>query len=219
MKDADRIIVLHSTAFSEKSLVIHCLSRQYGRRSFLVGNVSRTAAFFQPLNILDCEIAANPKSSLFRASAFQSAHPLAGIRSSYGKNAISMFMAEVLFRALREDADESGLFEWMESEILLLDALEGSYANFHIRFLLDFAAAMGFSPSMEALLPFMEECGAAAGTFLRCSPADSMLVPLNGTQRSFLCTRLLKYLEFHLESKLNIRSLAILQELQTNNRI
>lgn len=219
MKNADRIIVLHSTAFSEKSLVIHCLSRQYGRRSFLVGNVSRSTAFFQPLNILDCDIAANPRSSLFRASAFASAHPLAGIRSSYGKNAISMFMAEVLFRALREDADETGLFEWMESEILLLDALEGSYANFHIRFLMDFAAAMGFSPSMEALLPFLEDSSVTAGRFLSGTPADSMLVPLSGKERSELCTRLLKYLEFHLESALNVRSLAILQEIQTNDRI
>lgn len=216
MKEADRIIVLHSTAFSEKSLVIHCLSRQYGRRSFLVGNISRSMAFFQPMNILDCEIAANPKSSLFKASGFVSAHPLAGIRSSFGKNAISMFMAEILFRGLKEGIDEPGLFEWMESEILLLDALEGSYANFHIRFLLDFAAAMGFSPSMEALLPFLEESSAVAGRFLTGTPADSMLIPLTGEQRSLLCARLLKYLEFHLESALNIRSLAILQEIQTN---
>ena len=214
MRDADRIIVLHSTAFSEKSLVIHCLSRQYGRRSFLVGNATRSMAFFQPLNILDCEISPNPKSSLFKASGFASAHSLTGIRSSYGKNAISMFMAEVLFRALREETGETGLFEWMEGEILLLDALEQSYANFHIRFLLDFAAAMGFSPSMDALMPFLEDSCTVAGEFLRSGVADSMLIPLNGRERSQLCAKLLKYLEFHLESALNIRSLSVLQELQ-----
>lgn len=214
MKEADKIIVLHSTAFSEKSLVIHCLSRQYGRRGLLVGNISRSMAFFQPLNILDCEISSNPKSSLARASGFASAHPLTGIRSSYGKNAISMFMAEVLFRAVREGIEENGLFEWMEREILLLDALDGNYANFHIRFLLDFAAAMGFSPSMEALMPFLENSSAVAGRFLSCDTADSMLIPLSGRERSELCAKLLKYLEFHLESALNVRSLAVLQEIQ-----
>lgn len=214
MKEADKIIVLHSTAFSEKSLVIHCLSRQYGRRGLLVGNISRSMAFFQPLNILDCEISSNPKSSLARASGFANAHPLTGIRSSYGKNAISMFMAEVLFRAVREGIEENGLFEWMEREILLLDALDGNYANFHIRFLLDFAAAMGFSPSMEALMPFLENSSAVAGRFLSRDTADSMLIPLSGRERSELCAKLLKYLEFHLENALNVRSLAVLQEIQ-----
>lgn len=214
MKIPDRVIILNTTRFSERSLVIHCLSREWGRRSFLVGNAARLMPFFQPLSMLDCEITENPRSQLYNASAFSDAHPLVGLRSSYGKNAISMFMAEVLYRALREGVEEPGLFEWCEKEIMLLDALEGSYANFHICFLLDFAAAMGFSPSYDALLPFLEDSAAVAHEFLQRNATDAMLLPITGTRRSELCARLLKYLECHLEAPLNIRSLAVLQEIQ-----
>lgn len=214
MKVQDRVIVLNGTPFSEKSLVLHCLSREWGRRSFLVSNASRLMPFFQPLNILDCEVAENPKSRLYKASSFSSVAPLAGIRSSYGKNAISMFMAEVLYRALREDVSEPGLFAWCQEEILLLDALQADYANFHIRFLLDFASAMGFSPSYDALLPFLDDSAALAGEFLSRDAADSMLIPVSGARRSDLCARLLKYLECHLEAPLKIRSLSVLQEIQ-----
>lgn len=214
MKTPDRIIILNTTRFSERSLVLHCLSKNWGRRSFLVANAEKLMAFFQPLCILDCDIAENPRSQLYNASAFSDASPLVGIRSSYGKNAISMFMAEVLFRALKEGVEEPGLFEWCEKEILLLDALAGDYANFHIRFLLDFASALGFSPSYEALLPFLDTSAATAREFLERDAADAMLIPVSGAQRSELCARLLKYLECHLEATLNIRSLAVLQEIQ-----
>lgn len=214
MHSPDRIIILNTTRYSERSLVLHCLSRQWCRRSFLVGNASKLMPFFQPLSILDCDIADNPKSTLKNAKNFSDAHVLTGIRSSYGKNAISMFMAEVLYRALREGVEEPGLFEWCEGEIMLLDALEGNYANFHIRFLLDFAAAMGFSPSYEALLPFLEDSAAAARDFLQCDAADAMVIQLTGAKRSELCARLLKYISFHLETNLNIKSLEVLQEIQ-----
>ena len=214
MLTPDRIIILNCTRFAERSLVLHCLSRQYGRCAFLVGNASKLMPFFQPLSILDCDTSDNPKSSLRNAKNFSDAHTLAGIRSSYGKNAISMFMAEVLFRAVREGSDEPGLFDWCESEIILLNELEGNYANFHIRFLLDFAAAMGFSPSFEALAPFLDGNMAIAREFLQCSAADAMLIRLNGDGRSELCERLLKYLSFHLELSLHIKSLDVLREIQ-----
>lgn len=208
-----QIIVLNSTPYSEKSLVLHCLGAENSRCALMVGNASRLMPFFQPLNILDCEVSENGRAGMRNASAFASAYPLAGIRSSFGKNAISMFMAEVLYRALREGVEEPGLFEWCRQEILLLDAMEGNYANFHIRFLMDFASAMGFSPTYDALLPFMEDRSALAGEFLGREAASSMLLPVSGAVRTELCARMLKYLEAHLETTLNIRSLAVLREL------
>ena len=213
MKQPDTIIILHYTPYSERAVVLHTVSRLYGRRSFIVRNASRSISFFQPLSILDCEITESPKTQLFSASLFTSAHPLAGIRGSYSKNAISMFMAEVLLRAIREGSQEEGLFEWCRSEILLLDAMEDGFANFHVRFLLDFAAAAGFSPGMADLLPFAEDSAGVLQRLVEAGPAGAMLVPLSGTQRSEACARLLKYLEFHLETPLHIRSLAVLGEL------
>lgn len=169
--------------------------------------------FFQPLNILECEITTSSKSTLMSAKNFSSGKALASIRTSYGKNAISIFMAEVLYRSMSEGIEEDGVFDWCEKQIMLLDALEGNYANFHLYFLLDYAAAMGFSPSSENLLPFMDSDAKQVGDMLHLTMPEAMLVPLSGGHRSEICAKILRYLEFHLEVPLNIRSLPILGEL------
>lgn len=213
MKSDDRLIVLHYTRYGENAVVLHTLSRTWGRRSFMVRNASRSIAFFQPLALLDCTVTENPKSQLMGAGNFSNAAPLSGIRNSAGKNAISMFMAEVLLRCLQEGTEENGFFDWCQTEILLLDALKADYSNFHIRFLLDMAAALGFCPSHEDLLPFMEDSAAKMLCFIQNDQACSMLIPMSGKERADLCEHLLKYLQFHLETPVHIRSLAILREL------
>lgn len=213
MTHPERIIILHHTAFSDKSVVLHTLSQTYGRRSFMVRNATRCMNFFQPLNILECNVSDSGKGQLLQASAFSEYRPLLGLRGSMGKNAISMFMAEVLYRSLREGALEPGLFEWCESQIMLLDALQASYANFHIRFLLDYAGAIGFAPHYEALLPFMGESISGMEEFLHSDFTEAMLIPMHGAQRTDLCNGLLKYLEFHMEVPIRVRSLSVLGEL------
>lgn len=209
----DEIIVLGTTDFAEKSLVIHCLSKTWGRRSFLVRNAGKCSGFFQPLGIVACTVIENPKSSLFCAKDFSSIMPLNGIRNSIAKNSISIFMAEVLFRALREGVDEQGLFEWCKEEVALLDSLDEHYSNFHIRFLLDFAAACGFRPTFENILPFIGDQSETISSILRSDMAGSLIIPLTGIQRTAICERLIKYLEFHLDTRINIKSLKVLSEL------
>lgn len=213
MTSQDEIIILHYTRFQEKSIILHTLSSDKGRCSLMVRNASRDMAFFQPLNILECELTANPHSSLSNAKDFHDAAALLGIRTSAGKNAISMFMAEMVYRAVKEGCEEPGLYEWLKGEILLLNAMESDFANFHLRFLLDFASAMGFCPSYESMLPFTGEYTSAVMDMAGCDFAAAMLVKLTGSQRSAICARLLKFLEFHLESPLHIRSLSVLAEL------
>jgi len=232
---ADSIIILNKTPFGEKSAVVHCLSLDRGRCAFMVHSASRQAGFLQPLSILECSVSENSKSTLASISSFSDLYSLRGIRSSAGKNAISMFVAEVLFRALREGFSDRGLFDWCVQEILLLDSLQTDYSNFHIRFLLDFISALGYSPAYEDLLPFLDKDSGADGpghgslgsghgspapslalavkAILDVPFAESMLVPLSGSQRGAICSRLLRYLEFHLEYPVRIRSLGVLSEL------
>lgn len=208
-----RIIVLNTTKVGDRSLVIHALSRDLGRRSFIVGvGSSRSGmALWQPLSILDCEVLENPKSDLWRLRGVSAAYPLSGLRGDLAKGAVSLFMAEVLYRTVREGA-EPGLYDWCERSIITLDALSGSYANYHLRWLLEFSSALGFTPSMEDLAP-------CAGEHFRdiqglMGPYESaLLLPLSGSARSEIAEALLQYLSSHLEYPLNIRSLSVLGEL------
>ena len=209
-----QLIILNTTKVGERSLVLHTLSDEWGRRSFIttVGKGSGMA-LLQPLGIVDAEIVENPRSELWRARALSAAYPLTGIRTSPGKNAITLFMAEVLYRTLREGTNEGDLFAWCERSILTLDALGGDYANYHLRFLLEFAAALGFSPSPEDLMPFAGEHLARICALLQADFGACMLVPLNGETRTEIARILLKYLSYHTESRIEVRSLRVLQEL------
>lgn len=209
-----RLIILNTTKIGERSLVLHALSPDWGRRSF-IASVPKGGgmALFQPLSVLDAEIKENPRSDLWRVHALSASHPLTGIRTSAAKNAMTLFMSEVLYRTIRDGAREEGLFEWCERSILTLDALEGDYANFHLRFLLEFAAALGFSPSLEDLMPFAGERLGELKALLRSDFGACMLIPLSGEIRSEIAEILLRYLGYHTETRIEARSLRVLREL------
>lgn len=214
MPQSARFIILQTTKVGESSLVLHTLSREWGRRSFITG-ISRhsSQALFLPLSIIDAEVKENRKSELWRISAPKAVHPLNGLRTDMYKNAIGLFMSEVLFRTIRDGVYEDGLFEWCEKSILTLDALESDFANYHLRFLLELAGALGFLPSVEDLLPFAGERLADISALIKLGFAESLVYPLNGTGRLEIARILIKYIGFHTDVSLNIRSLSVLHEI------
>ena len=209
------LIVLHTTKFGENSLVVHTLSREYGRRSFLVKGAGKksTMSLFLPLNMLEADIIETNKSTLFTARNLIARHPLLGIRSNMFKNSMTMFMSEVLYRVVKDGASEQGLFEWCERNILMLDAIQTDFSNFHIRFLLELAVALGFSPEAQDLMPFVGDHYPVVEKFMSLPFAESMLIPLNGQVRNEIAEEILRYIEFHTESAVNVNSLKVLREL------
>ena len=104
-------IVLGYTKFGENSVVVHTLSEAYGRRGFLV-RVGKKAgmALLLPLNILEMDIVPNPKSTLWSARNLTAKDPLNGIRNNLYKNTMSLFLSEVLLRAVKDGQAEDGLY-------------------------------------------------------------------------------------------------------------
>lgn len=215
MTYSDELIVLNSTKVGERSLVLHCLSREWGRRSFILSapRASGALAMYLPLSILDAEIVDNARSDLWRLQRASTAFLLHGIRSSVGKNAIAMFISELLYRSIRDGECSDEIFEWCRSSILLLDALKDNYANFHLLFLLEFAAVLGFRPSIDDLAPFAGEHYSLLCKLLSVNSTEFLLIPLAGSVRSLLAGILVNYLSYHLDCQLNIRSLDVLGEL------
>ena len=215
MTQNTELIVLHTTKFGENSLVVHTLSKDYGRRSFLVKGAGKKSmmSLFLPLNVLEADILETNKSTLFTARNLIARHPLLGIRSNMFKNSMTMFMSEVLYRVVKDGASEQGLFEWCERNILMLDAIQTDFSNFHIRFLLELAVALGFSPEAQDLMPFVGDHYPVVEKFMSLPFAESMLIPLNGQVRNEIAEEILRYIEFHTESAINVNSLKVLREL------
>jgi len=211
---SQKAIVINTTRTGEGSLVIHTIGSGFGRCSFITGVSRKTPmALFQPMSIVDMEVIENSKSELWRIRNLRQEYPLSGIRGNLHKNTITMFLSEVLFRTLKEGAFEEGLFDWCVGSILTLDALEGDFANYHLRFLMEFATALGFAPSIENLGPFADGHLAELKQLLSASFPEFMLIPMSGRTRNEMAESLLRYIGFHAETSLNIRSLAVLREL------
>ena len=209
------LIVLHTTKFGENSIVLHTLSKEYGRRGFLVRGVGKKSmtSLFLPLTVLEADITESSKSKLYTARNLNAKYPLNGIRGNMFKNSMTLFMSEVLYRVVKEGGNEQGLYEWCEKSIQLLDSIESDFSNFHIRFLLELAIVLGFSPEAQDLRPFTGDHFPIVERFIQDSFAESMLIPLSGQVRNEIAEEILRYIEFHSESAVNVNSLKVLREL------
>jgi len=214
MKNTTTLIVLGSTKFGESSVVVHTLSPLYGRRSFLVRMGKKTSpAMLLPMSLLEASVAENPRATLWTANSLSVRNPLPGIRGNMYKNTISLFISEVLYRTIKDGDFEEGLYEWCEKSILTLEELGNDFSNFHIRFLLELADELGFRPSFADMAPFAGDLKEEMRAMMKADFSGAMLVPLNGEQRNALCESILRYLEFHTESTINVKSLAVLREI------
>lgn len=214
MKTSDRLIVLHYTKLGENSVVVHCLCRNLGRRGFMCRvRKGGSLALFMPLSVIDAEIVPNPKSDLWRISAASSAIALNNVRTDLNKNAVALFMSEVLYRTVHEEAYEQGLFEWCQKSIATLEELPSGCPNFHLRWLLELCSAMGFCPAKENLAPFAGTQLSNLGQLMSLPLQDCLVYPMSGRDRSECAAALLDYLSSNLGNNINIKSLAVLQEL------
>jgi DNA repair protein RecO (recombination protein O) len=207
-------IVLATTKVGDNALVVHTLSREWGRRGFLVRSAKKTGTtLFLPLNILESDVVENSKSELWTLRNITLKDALPGIRGHLQKNTMTLFLSEVLLRTLRDGANEDGLFDWCVGSILTLNALEADFANFPVRFLMELAGALGFRPTFDDIAPFAQEHLTQMKQLLNASFTESMLLPLNGVTRNALCESLLLYLSFHTDSNIQVKSLSVLREL------
>ena len=208
------LLVLGLTKVGDNALVVQTLSREWGRRGFLVRSARKTGTtLFLPLNIIEAEIVENPRSELWTIKDIGLKEGLQGCRGDLRKNTMTLFLSEVLLRTVREGVVEDGLYDWCVGSVLTLNALEESCANFPVRFLLELCGALGFRPSFDDIAPFAEEHLGPMKTLLNAPFPEAMLLPLNGSTRNKLCEDLLRYLSYHTDVNIQVKSLAVLRDL------
>ncbi len=206
------LIVLNVTRFRENSIILHCLTKEWGRIGLMVRSKGQNS-MFQPMNILEADVTVNPRTTLWHARNFSICSPLVGIRSNIRKNSITMFLSEVIFKTVKETGRDNGIYDLCRQAVLTLDALETDFSNFHLYFLLELAAELGFSPDFDSLAPFAGDNLMKLEAMTQCSLAEALLIPMNGAERSGIAESLIRYIAFHSESPVNIKSLAVLKEV------
>lgn len=154
MIEKTRGIFLHAVKYSETSLITSIYTEAYGRQSFLINGVRSKnstvrASVFQPLYLLDLEIYYKADREIHRIKNARIAFPYSTIPFDIRKSTQVLFLAEVLYKCLREEEPNIELFDFIYHSLTLLDLTEAGISNFHIWFLFKLTRFLGISPSRE----------------------------------------------------------------------
>ncbi len=147
-------IVLHAIKYSDSASIVTIYTRHFGRVSYMVHGANKKksvcrAALMQPLSIVEMDVFHIPGKDLQRIKDMRIAYLFIGIPFNPIKNAVALFLSEMLFRTLRQSEPDDSLFLFLENSIQQFDYCQDGVANFHLVFLLKLTRYLGFEPNRD----------------------------------------------------------------------
>ena len=148
-------IVLNTIRYSDKHNIVHIYTDGRGLMSFAVPLGKTQAArmrnaMLMPLSLIDLEASVRSGRDLSMLREVRRNYPLATLYSNPVKNAIALFISELLTHVIQEPEGNVYLFSYIEQSVKLLEELPGQIANFHICFLYHLGAHLGIQPNVES---------------------------------------------------------------------
>ena len=233
-----RGIVLGTLKYGEKGVIVHILTDVLGRQSYMVQGVRPTAkgskmALLQPMFAVEFEGLTSSKMSLHRMKDMVPGMVLQSTPFDVRKSTMALFMAEVLYRLVRDGEQSDSLFDFVWGSVAALDVLEEGIANFHLWFLANLSRPLGFSPDNEyiedawldirdghytphALLPSLAlapENARLLHDMLECDVRYLGGIGLNRNERVEFLEAMIKYYSYHLDSIRAVESIRVLSEV------
>lgn len=234
-----KAIVLHSFKYGESRMIVDMFTEEAGRLSFII-SIPKTSKgrikkqYFQPMTLLEVEYDVRQNVQLQK---LKDAHLLTAYTSipfSPEKLALSLFIAEFLYHALRSEQQDKLLFAYVCDSMQWLDTVEVGFANFHLTFLMRMSRFLGFYPNLD---DYVDGCvfDLRTATFSLQVPThrdfldshDSQLIhtlmrmdfptmhlfQLSHHDRNRITEVLLHYYRLHIPQFPELKSLGVLQEL------
>ncbi len=131
-------IVLRATKYGETSLIVLLFTEKFGTQSYMINGVrtsskkgSGKANLFQPGALLDMIVYHSEQKQLQRIKEFKWGFLYQHIFSDIKKNAVAVFMIELLTKCLKQTEPNEELFHFTEDAFIHLDeSSETVTANF-----------------------------------------------------------------------------------------
>jgi DNA repair protein RecO (recombination protein O) len=151
MYQTTRGIVFHQTKYSDTSLVVKILTEEAGLGSYIIKGARSPkakirASLFQPLNMLELVVSRKEKSELHHIREAHVVHPFREIPDDIRKTSILLFINELLYKSIQEEAVNEELFRFIWDHLILLDQTPESPACFHLLFAIRLTHYLGFFP-------------------------------------------------------------------------
>lgn len=148
-------IVINVIKYNEKHNIARIYTDKMGMLSFLVRQGTTHAArmrnaMFMPLSLIEFVARLQPSHDIGTLHDVRRTSMLQSIYSDPMKNAISMFLSELLSHTIHEQEQNMVLYSYIKSCILRLEQERGSVANFHICFLYRLGQFIGIQPDIDS---------------------------------------------------------------------
>ncbi len=193
MVNTTEAIVLSLQPRSDKAHVLHAYTRAGGRVNYMVYGLGRKHAIglYTPFTLLSIT-ADYPAGS--KPPTLKEATPIHTNASSapndYYRQAVALFLSEVLYLTLRYPVPDEAMFRYLAHAVQTLD----DSPNFHLHFLIGFAAQLGFAIDEK-------------------EQPQLVRLPQTRAERQEQLHRLCAYFSEHIDDWTEPRSLAVLMEV------
>lgn len=149
-----KAFVISSLKYADADLIVKCYTESHGMLTFLVKGVRKSkrgkikVSSFQALSYLEIEFTHRPNKNLLFFKEVGIHHTFNGIQRDVYKSTLSLFLAEILQSSIQEEEANTNLFHFVETTLLQLEKAE-KIGHFHLLFLLQLSAHLGFYPNQE----------------------------------------------------------------------
>ena len=234
MRVSTKAIVLSSIKYADSSLIVKAFTLSDGLKSYILKGVLSSrkgklkAAYFLPLSQLELVAVHRNKNSLERISEVKSYYHYKTAHNELVKNALVMFLSEVVSSAIVEEEENQDLFNFLSEAFIWMDN-ENQVGNFHLQFLIQLSRYLGIAPDLstkEKPYFYMEE-GAFIDQHIQGQTLDklqsdhlklflgtdfdnSKAIKLDKNIKIDLLKALLNYYQLHLNSFKSPKSLEVL---------
>lgn len=237
MQVTTNAIVFSSLKYGDTSLIVRAFTLSDGLKSYLLRGVLASkkgklkAAYFQPLTQLEIVAMHKNKGTLESIREAKVDYHYTTLYAHIVKNALTLFLAEMLGNSIHEEERNEGLFHFLAASLQWLDNHD-NVSNFHLFFLLRLTKYLGFYPDTSdtdtSYFDLLE------GEFVNVLPLNPVIqqgnlkyfkqflginfegiqtIKMSKSSRRELLQSIILYFELHLQGFRKPKSLAILNEV------
>ena len=234
-----RGVVIHTIKYTDNSVISHIYTEKFGRRSFIIritrGKTSAARInLLQHLSLLEMEVYIKQTRDLQKVREIRLHETFSTIPFNPAKNAVALFISEILYKVLREEESNQMLFSFLVNSIKIFDLTDKGYANFHLIFLLHLSRHLGFYPrnnySVSEEIFDIENArfishppghpnyldppvSRYVSELMECSFNGMGNIRLNSEMRNILLTGLIRFYNYHMPGMGQIKSFPVLKEI------
>ncbi|OEK06813.1 DNA repair protein RecO [Roseivirga misakiensis] len=218
-------IVFSTVKFKETSIIVKIFTSAYGMQSYIVNGARSQRskgkiALYQPLSLLDMVVYYKEGKDIQRISETKFAQTYTEIPFDPVKRTIGIFITEVFGKVLREEGENSVLFEFLFNSLQIFDRLRDNVANFHLQILLKATHHLGFGPAnADDFVLQLSESGFHLSISLEEKKSLDLLmesnygenIPLSLSFRREVLDHIIKYYKVNSGNLREIKSLSVLK--------